>query len=68
MIDPISASPAATSLAISQTYGFAPALLVPGALAAPVIHIAINPNPDVVPAVTEITRDNRLGHVVDNYA
>jgi hypothetical protein len=68
MISSIAATPAVTSLTLSQTYGFAPALIVPGAVTPWVTYAAINPNPDAVPAVTEVARDSRLGNLIDNYA
>jgi hypothetical protein len=66
VIQPI--SPNAISVILSRVYGFAPSLIVPGALSLPSIHAAINPHPDAIPAVTDVARDPRVGRVVDNYA
>jgi hypothetical protein len=66
----VSIDPTATSTAIAQTYGFAPALALPAA--APVTYEAISKHPDIVTGVAPIREIARarefLGFYIDEYA
>lgn len=58
------------SLAIANTYGFAPVILI--ATAAPVIYQAVNSTPGAVSAVTKVVHTERLhdqrAQLFDRYA
>ncbi len=75
-IQPIAASPLATTSAIAtsttiaQTYGFAPAFALPAAV--PVTFQAISKHPDIVNGVTPIGEIRRArefpSFIIDEYA